>query len=383
MENLLNHGLNFAITPLKLNMTQVLVDFKRFERTMLWQEFWAGKPTAEYKPPIFKKQKTNLPTKHPTPQALKVFLNATNSELSDPQNRNKIRPNLPPDEVEALGELIRLQKERVITIKPCDKGAGIIILDFEDYMKSCENHLNSQQKQADGTSKPYYCKVYDDTLEDTKKKILDVLRDGLEKEYITKDEFDAMDPSDKGPGKFYELFKVHKDHPLGATPPERPIISASGSITENIAQFVEHNIKHLANKHQSYLQDTPDFLRNLELVKAEGNLPDNSILVSIDVSALYTNIPQEEGLEEVREALKEREKPEIPTDFLLKLVEIILGSNIFEFNSKLFMQLIGTAMGTKPAPSYANIFMARKIDQRLRCKVWQGDLSNPILQTLP
>ena len=118
-------------------------------------------------------------------------------------------------------------------------------------------------------------------------------------------------------------------------------------------------------------------------MKAEGNLPDNSILVSIDVSALYTNIPQEEGLEEVREALKEREKPEIPTDFLLKLVEIILGSNIFEFNSKLFMQLIGTAMGTKPAPSYANIFMARKIDQRLRCKVKQGDLSNPILQTLP
>ena len=36
MGNLLNRGLNFGITPLKLNLTQVLVDFKRFERTMLW-----------------------------------------------------------------------------------------------------------------------------------------------------------------------------------------------------------------------------------------------------------------------------------------------------------------------------------------------------------
>ena len=36
--------------------------------------------------------------------------------------------------------------------------------------------------------------------------------------------------------------------------------------------------------------------------------------------------------------------------------------NIFEFNQDLYLQLIGTAMGIRPAPSYANLFMA-KIDQ--------------------
>ena len=151
MEKLLNRGLNFAITPLNLNLTQVLVDFKRFERTMLWQEFWSDKPKTEYKPPIFKKKKTNMPTKHPTPLGLKIFLNATKSEISDPENRNKIRPNLPPDEIKALGELIKLQRDRVITIKPCDKGAGVIILDFDEYLKSCEKRLSLEQRQADGT----------------------------------------------------------------------------------------------------------------------------------------------------------------------------------------------------------------------------------------
>ena len=73
-----------------------------------------------------------------------------------------------------------------------------------------------------------------------------------------------MDPLDKGPAKFYEIFKVHKSHTPGQTPPERPIISASGSITENIALFVESHLKDLANKHPSYLQDTPDFLRMIE-----------------------------------------------------------------------------------------------------------------------
>ena len=44
------------------------------------------------------------------------------------------------------------------------------------------------------------------------------------------------------------------------------------------------------------------------------------------------------------------------------MLEIVLRYNIFEFNKELFIQLIGTAMGARPAPSYANIFMAKKID---------------------
>jgi hypothetical protein len=139
MEKVLNRGLNFAILPLKLNMTQVLVDYNRFERTMLWQEFWANSPKTDYKPPIFKKVKTNLPQKHPAPPGLKVFLNGVKSEIMDPQNRNKSRPNLPPDEIDALSQLIKLQKNQTITIKPFDKGAGVIILDFDEYFNDLVN----------------------------------------------------------------------------------------------------------------------------------------------------------------------------------------------------------------------------------------------------
>ena len=70
-----------------------------------------------------------------------MFLNGVKSEIEDPKNRNRARPNLPPDELKGLQDLIKLQKDRVITIKPCDKGAGVIILDFEAYIdlfKSCQ-----------------------------------------------------------------------------------------------------------------------------------------------------------------------------------------------------------------------------------------------------
>ena len=170
MESLLNRGLNYSVLPEKLNLTQVLVDFKRFERTMLWTEFWSGKPKEEYKPPLFKKQKTNLPTKHPTPAALKTMLAATKSEILDPENQNKSRPNLPPGEMKALARLIELQKQQVITIKPCDKGAGIIILDFQEYIRACEVHLSAEQTQLDGSTKPYYQKVEEDAIEEIRKK---------------------------------------------------------------------------------------------------------------------------------------------------------------------------------------------------------------------
>ena len=45
--------------------------------------------------------------------------------------------------------------------------------------------------------------------------------------------------------------------------------------------------------------------------------------------------------------------------FILELLELVLLENIFEFDDKLYRQEIGAAMGGKPAPDYANIFMAK------------------------
>ena len=124
-------------------------------------------------------------------------------------------------------------------------------------------------------------------------------------------------------------------------------------------------IFHVATEHPSYLQDTPDFLRNIEAINNEGPLPANAVLVSIDVSALYTNIPQEEGLEALSEALNTKDCDNIPPEFITRLMELVLKHNIFEFDQELYLQTIGTAMGTRSAPSYANIFMARRIDPKI------------------
>ena len=55
MDSLLNKGLNFSILQKKLDMTQVLTDFKKLERSLIWHEFWYGRDDqeSERKMPVF------------------------------------------------------------------------------------------------------------------------------------------------------------------------------------------------------------------------------------------------------------------------------------------------------------------------------------------
>ena len=350
---------------------------------MVWIEFFHGsEDDKDYNgPPLFKEQKTNMPKDHNTPQGLKTFINSVRSELLDPKSRNRQRPNLPPEELKGLKEIIQLQKEKKIVVRAADKGAGIVILSFSAYMDSCFKHLNSVQKQADGTYKRYYQPLYDlSILQDVKENISEILKEGLEKGYITQQERDAMEPGEKQWGRFYEIFKLHKPHEAPNTPPERPIISCSGSVTENIGRFVKHHLKNVANKHESYLQDTPDFLREVHELNKAGKIRADDVLCTIDVSALYTNIDLQEGLEAAHEALEERDDKDIPSDFIMKLLEIILKFNIFEFDKEFYIQLIGVAMGCVPAVSFANIFMAKKIDPKIleAAMKFSTDNSNPV-----
>ena len=78
---------------------------------------------------------------------------------------------------------------------------------------------------------------------------------------MKKDEFKAMNPSDKKLAKLYSIFKVHKPHEKNVAPPTRPIISGSGSIIEKLGVYVDHHLKEISKRHKSHLQDTPDFLR--------------------------------------------------------------------------------------------------------------------------
>ncbi len=74
---------------------------------------------------------------------------------------------------------------------------------------------------------------------------------------------------------------------------------------------------------------------------------------------MYTNIPHKDGRDAIERVLNSRDPTENPsTESLLDLLDLILKCNNFDFNGKHYLQVNGTAMGTRVAPTYANLFMA-------------------------
>ena len=102
-------------------------------------------------------------------------------------------------------------------------------------------------------------------------------------------------------------------------------------------------------------------------------MPKNAFLVSMDVTSLYTNIPQEEGITIVCNTYENfhAQKPPIATNFLREMLSLILKENSFQFNGKdyQYLQTHGTAMGAKMVVAFANIFMASIEKEILRQSV--------------
>ena len=129
-------------------------------------------------------------------------------------------------------------------------------------------------------------------------------------------------------------------------------------------RIVEHRLKRFQNSltinynpswnKEIHIKATGNFLEKL---RATGEIPKGAILVIADVVGLYPSVPNDECLKVLRNQYDKFIDKTVPTEDIIKMAEFILKNNLFEFNSKFYKQISGTAIGTKFAPPYACIFM--------------------------
>lgn len=249
--------------------------------------------------------------------------------------------NLSKEEKKALRELMDDDKD--ITIKPADKGGAIVIQDTENYMKDILAQLSNSV---------YYKKLQTDPTLAFQENIVSYLEYALSKEWITKLEFDFLCCKNPIIPVFYTLPKIHKDL---NNPPGRPIVSQIGSLLSPLSEYVDFFIKEKVQTLPAFLKDSTDFINK---ISGLSGLTDDSYLLTLDVSSLYTNIPHEEGLEALHFYLRNREDTEKPpTEFLIQLATFVMKLNYFTFNKTFYQQMSGTSMGTICAPNYANLYM--------------------------
>ena len=75
-------------------------------------------------------------------------------------------------------------------------------------------------------------------------------------------------------------------------------MSGSNGPTERNSAFFDRLLQPIAQRQVSYLKDSTDFINFMESTE----VPKHAIIVSMDVTSLYTNIPQEEGINTIRKA---------------------------------------------------------------------------------
>ena len=311
--SLLSKGLKFVPTANKIDQAKLKRELEEYGRKLrlMWHFRNDERPFCKDR---FKPKSTFNPRNKDA--GIETYLSCLEERLLDIDIPSKRFNNLTKDERNAM---YSLKDDKSIIIEGADKGAVVIVWDHEDYLKEASKQLEDKE---------VYLEVPNDSsaLVSTILKFLEKIRKRGDLSQDTLNYFLVKDPKF---ARFYLLPKVHKrlyDVPV------RPVISNCGFYTKNISSFLDFHLQPLAQKVKSYIKDTNHFLRK---IKELGQLPEGTILCTIDVVGLSPNIPHDDGLAFLKDFLDSRVDKQVTTDTLIELAELVLENNILSFRIKL------------------------------------------------
>ena len=250
--------------------------------------------------------------------------------------------NLTPDD---QNELHRLRAvDSVITT--ADKGGKWTVL---------SPHLYSQEASLQLSDETFYKKIQEDNSRYVKSRVSQLLNHLRDTGFITKRELNFLLPPTSFQERPFRLLpKLHKANwPNPGMPPGRPIISDKNSITRNASNIVEFFLQPLCQQLPSHLKDSNHLIALLRTTTVSPT----SLLFTLDVAALYTNVPIEEGIECVSRTFSAHPCSTRPDATIISLLRLLLTTNTFSFEGERFEQVHGVAMGKCFGGSFANIFL--------------------------
>ena len=345
---LLSKGLTFTPTPDVANIGEIKSDLDRFLRKIrlrlyFSEEISEDEPSSSSSPtqtqvPEFEdtlirkfRNKSNWSPKNQDAQ-VETYIRTVITEFQKLKLRNPPKSNLTREEKQRLN---LLQNNQHIVVKPADKGSAIVIMNRTDYITEATRQLSDTK---------FYTKTQVDLTDPHINKITQTLSTMLRNDEIAQSVYRNLVPKDCKTPAFYFLPKIHKQNITG-----RPIISGNNSPTEKISAFVDEHIKQFVPHIKSYVRDTPDFIKKIENFKLNGDY----FLVTMDVTSLYTNIPNHEGLVAVTQTLiRENAQFRANNRSLITLLQHVLHMNNFRFNGENYLK-ITCKLGAQPwAPAW-------------------------------
>lgn len=157
--------------------------------------------------------------------------------------------------------------------------------------------------------------------------------------------------------RIYGLPKIHKD---GV--PLRPVVSYIGAPTYGTAGFLSDVLYHVVDKNKYYINNSYEVREMIKKVK----VPDGYGFISLDVTALFTNIPTNLVMKIIEDKWNQLAgHTKISRDLFLRLLKLCINANYFSFRGRLFHMKSGMPMGSPLSPVLGDLVMERLLDKVL------------------
>ena len=235
--------------------------------------------------------------------------------------------------------LTSLRNRTDIVIKPADKGGAVVVWDRNLYLEEATKQLSDTH---------FYQQIDRDVTETHQKEITSVVTQAITTSDLPP-EARNLTVDHPRTSKFYMLPKIHKPGNPG-----RPIVSACNCPTSNISAYLGSVMAPLVKQLPTYVKDSSHALQILESFSFTGS---HRYLFTMDIKSLYTVIPNNDGLQALKYHLDLRPEQQPPTNTLVRLAELVLNLNCFDFDGNYYQQVGGVAMGTKMGPNYVCLFV--------------------------
>nr|XP_033783167.1 uncharacterized protein LOC117351659 [Geotrypetes seraphini]XP_033783168.1 uncharacterized protein LOC117351659 [Geotrypetes seraphini] len=343
-EDLLMKGLSFVPNTI-YDGFETRVYLQRFFRSIKLKQFFHDKPSTEVTLPEGLKYRSNwMPPGLPDP----LIASFEKLVLKDIQNLEEhshetSHPNLTYEQRQILS---KLKNDSTIYISRADKGGGIVIQNYTDYKKEAQRQLSDTV---------YYTQLQNDPTPEIKCNIDDILMTARIEQSLTPKEIKFLTSDFPRIPRIHFIPKIHKSD---ITPPGRPIVVGTGSVLEPVSQYLDSQLKHLVPRAESYIKDSTHFLQFIQQY-AEQIDSHEVLLVTADVVALYTNVPQMEAVRLVESSVTKLNCSTSKRNLLIKFAELVIFNNYFKFENEIYLQTKGVAMGATVAPTLACLYMTQ------------------------
>ena len=287
--DLLNKNLNFCPTTGHYNKGILKKDLESFNRKIKLKAFFCNKNVQKQetelanKEPIIK-SKTNWEPKK-NRDMVETLIEAVNKDIVERFSDTKKLPknNLTDSDKNAI-EYFSKCKNLVIT--KADKGRATVILDVKHYIAKANEQLQDN---------PFYQKLNVDPTAKHSDIINSAIESFRKQELLSNSPASKLTVNEVRTPQFHVFPKFHKTNMPG-----RPVLSSVECHTSKISKFAYHYLEPHPNSLPSYVKDTSDFINKINETK---DINKHTILVTLDVKSLYTNILNHEGIEAVKRAL--------------------------------------------------------------------------------